>query len=465
MYPYMQRCATSTVSSIYPHIAKAVALKTISPPEASNLIAKAIMNGHAPPEVCPVSIQSWAYLVKSYVGREMYSLALAEINVCLDRGRVDKSRLLAHVADAYIDCLISTGVQRHRHQLIQAARFVASLHRRGLAMLVSDAVYDRLIDKLNRLPTKFGAIRVVSIALQNNVNLNTASWNVRLHEAVRISPDRALWTFRAMSNAGVSPDRWSITMLLACLRQDKTFTDQSLRLLDIAKKLGIYTEAVVTEEMALLKRDEQYKDVLTLFSHAFGSDALGQLGVQSSSGSDDSGAKRAFTLTPQALSLAIDALVRLNPHPESIEQIYSAYLDIIAGKSEFVGDVYSPSILIGAFAQHKETLERAMQILEEMRVSEAEPTVVSYTSMIDGLIKNGMIDLATRVIQYMRQADVEPNEYTWNLMHRGYKSVGDLTGMGLAEEMIKETKIEKPVDNQIYDFEEEQNEFVGTLSY
>lgn len=450
----MLRSCASAGLSVYSGISEAIAHKKISLTMASHLIAKAIDNGHEPPEKSPLTRIDMLYLIRGYMGREMNHYALREIRRCLRRGHIDAFTLLEPIADPYIRCLIADAVTPIRSratanssqvlsatQLKKAADFVASLHGHRVANAISGSTYDVLIEKFNAEPATYRAARIgtlAKIALANNVTLSTQSWNAVLEARGNVSPQKALDCFRKMRVQGAKPDVHTFHTLLRILSQDRSYSWQSQRIVYIAKRCGIYSEFVAVEEMAILKLQSRYQDLLTVFAKAYGPEILRELGLGFTPDPVDKDASlRWFNLTPEPLSLAIDALVRLNPSGESVGQLYKAYKRIRQGASRFQEDTYSPSIFIRAFARHTDTLEQSMEILESMRTSAAKPTVVSYTSVIEGLTRHGMIDLATKVLEYMQADNVEPNEYTWDTLFRGYKSVNDIPAMKAAEQMRK----------------------------
>lgn len=440
--------------SIYSQIRAAVSQKSIHPLKASAIIARAIENGHNPPEIMPSTRASLVYLISRYIKRDMNKYALDEVTRCLARGHVDDYTLLHPIAEEYISCLISQMDVRKDTQyrpnirarnLIVAAKFIAKLDHFQSANSISSKTYDRLIEKMQTCADNCNPAPVISIALKNKIPLNTSSWNVRLQCAARTSPTKVLQSFQQMTSNGVQSDKYTIAIVLNSLRKDATLFEKAHRIIDIAKHLDLYNEFVAVEEMSLWKRQGRYQDVLRTFADAFGPETLSQFGFQTQLGTTtttttSTARQYCLKVSKVSLSLMLDALVRLNTIPDHLEQLYQAYERFTKDKDEFLDDVHSPSIFIRAFANRTETLERAMELLEEMRAKGRKPTVVSYTNVIDGLTRHGMIDLATRVLQYMKNDGVKPNEYTWRILYKGYEHAGNKQAMDSAQRMIDEAQ-------------------------
>lgn len=435
--PNMSHFIVSYKAPIYSAIMESLSKSQVTAQKASSLVQKAIASGHDPPEIRASTRGNLMFLIKCFRNRKMHAKALAEIDRCLARGHIDRVKLLAPIADGYIISLISSSTQQEKkYRLLEAAQFICELNRKGLAGSVQARSYDTLIDKLRKLPVSSGIARLVSIAIKNKVPINTASWNERLKIAVRVSPERALLHFRFMKEAGVRPDKYSLSMMLHCLRQDDRHINNSLQLIEIAKRLNLYTEAIVTEEMALLKRNGRYEDLLTLFTQRFGPEILALFGLQTNYVTQDDPIRMpVLQVTPHALCLVIDALIRRNP--DDIDRIFRDYLEFTHGKAEFAKDIYTPSIVIAALAMHgdRKYLEKARQMLLDMRTSADKPTVVTYTGYIAGLTLNGRMDLVPEVLRWMKEDGKRPNKHTWDYLMKGYQAVDDKWAMKVARRM------------------------------
>ncbi|KAK9924368.1 hypothetical protein M0R45_032738 [Rubus argutus] len=64
--------------------------------------------------------------------------------------------------------------------------------------------------------------------------------------------------------------------------------------------------------------------------------------------------------------------------------------------------------------------------------------VITYTSLIDGLCKNGSTDLAFRIFHEMRERDCLPNLYTYSSLIFGLCQEGKADDERLLEEMERE---------------------------
>ncbi|KAL1569211.1 pentatricopeptide repeat-containing protein, mitochondrial-like protein [Salvia divinorum] len=90
-------------------------------------------------------------------------------------------------------------------------------------------------------------------------------------------------------------------------------------------------------------------------------------------------------------------------------------------KSGFVGDVFVRNELIHFYCE-KGKLSCADRVFRESEIRD----VVSWTSMIDGSVRNGMIDNALKMFDEMRETDVEPNDVTMVAVFSACAQRGDL---------------------------------------
>lgn len=428
------------VPQFYWSLDQQVLQKALHPLVASGIIAKAIQNGYPPPEDLARTRRSYRSLIRHYIRRNMAHNARDEIDRCLARGLVDDYVLLHPMADAYINCLLDTipagadGAERAK-SLVRAAQFLSKLQHGGQASIVPGKTYDRLIEKMNLLPIHCDAASVARKALNDNIALDIKSWNVHLSATAKHTPQTILQQFSRMTRSGVRPDKYSFGILLKCLRNQPDSIEKARKIIEVAKHLGIYNEHIAVEEMCLAKSDRQYQELLTIFSNAFGPTILNEFGFANPPTSTTAETKK-LKVGKAPLSIMVDALVRVNASPRNLKKLHTAYRSFVDGREEFRDDVYTPSIFIRAFANFTSTLERSLSILETMKQSDRPPTVVTYTGVIDGLCRAGMMDLASKVVKHMEENGVMPNVYTWTIMRDGYEDLYDEQGVRTCTEAL-----------------------------
>ena len=79
-------------------------------------------------------------------------------------------------------------------------------------------------------------------------------------------------------------------------------------------------------------------------------------------------------------------------------------------------------------AGQKKELGEAKKLFEEIKSEGLEPSVLSYTSLLNAYVRSGDLDGAQGVIELMRKAGCEPNVVTYTSLLKGYSQDGNLVG-------------------------------------
>ncbi|DBA92143.1 TPA: hypothetical protein ACH3X1_015865 [Trebouxia sp. C0004] len=99
-------------------------------------------------------------------------------------------------------------------------------------------------------------------------------------------------------------------------------------------------------------------------------------------------------------------------------------------------DVWSYSGLIKGFVQNNE-LQAALEILQEMKEADnITPNEVTYSTLIDGCVRAGVIDTGKELLSEMVAGGVKPNAVTYNTLIRAY-AMDDKEAFGMLNEMGK----------------------------
>lgn len=423
---------TSVPLTFYNQLLASTVAHEIHPLKTVELVQTAVKHGKAAPELADTTGGVFTSLVRAFVSRCQYESVLRLIEGSEERELVDQLELVAPVAKHYIDALIyghgqaimrqrqSREKQRHRSgrpttpsaDLEKAARFVQRLAAQDLLSQVPASVLSRLIQKLYEARATPSAVALVQLGLQHSVSLDVKSWNVLLqHEALQVdsAASRTLAAFDRMVAAGVKPDEQSLSILVNALRSDSEYTAIALAKLHGGREHGVWNKRLATLELTLLKRQRRYDDVLDRFARYFGTDVLATLGYSDIDGPIE-GDWAADTFV---ISLLVDTLVRRQPMAGDLQQLYLAYTRMVDARPEYDADCYTLSIFVAAMARHRELMTQAMELLEHMHRINLRPSVVTYTSVIDGLTLHGALRLASRVLAAMQERTIKPDARTF----------------------------------------------------
>ena len=421
---------------------------SIHPLQASKLIKSAIENGHSPPETIPSARSYLRNLIKVYANRGLSAHALEEINRCLQRGHIDECSLTFPIADVYLNLLISAQNSELSGKspslaLGRAARVLAKLDVEGQLWRVEPATFDRLIEAMSRpaVRAQCNPGPVFALALKHGVPLSTDSWNTRFLLAAKRghSAQSVLSLFRLMTTEHkVAMNKYTIPFVLKCISNDATQAEPVKRLVALSKQFGLFNEFVAIEELSNLKAQKKYSELLTTFATSFDSKLLLALGFQNT---PKLASQEAYLALPkQAISLVIYAITRLNPGRSDVRHLYEAYRRYISTRPELQQDVFATTVFVSAFAKDAKSMETAMELLEEMRKWDQKPTVVTYTKIIEGLVEHGAVDLAATILEYMGTDGVQPVEYTWYCLIRGYLLEGNFDGARLCYKHMRKSR-------------------------
>ena len=421
---------TATVpATFYDQLLASTAAREIHPLKTIDLLETAVQHGRAAPELVEPGGGVFNALVRAFVTQGQYESVVRLIEGSNARELVDQLELVAPIADHYIDGLIFRHGQRKMRQsrrgdvagmterqmqtpdLIKAVRFVQRLSAKDLLGHVSASVLSRLIQKLHEAKQTQHAVPLAQLCLAHSVELDVKSWSVLLHhQSLQIDAAQStLAIFDDMCAAGVDPDEQAVGLVVNALKTSSDHTDRALTILSEARDAGRWNKRLATAELSLLKRQKRYADVLEGFVRSFGSDVLRELGhYKGSEAVQGSWQPDAF-----AMSLLVDTLVRSHPEAEKLRELYIAYTHLIDARPEYDADRYTLSVFVAAFARHRELMTQAMELLESMHRRSLTPSVVTYTSVIDGLTMHGALRLASRVLVAMQERTIKPDARTF----------------------------------------------------
>lgn len=106
-------------------------------------------------------------------------------------------------------------------------------------------------------------------------------------------------------------------------------------------------------------------------------------------------------------------------------------------KSPYQPDLFTVNIVLRHYAR-KTDLQAMMDLIDRMPSFRLAPDLVTYTTLITGLLDAGKTSVARGILDVMQKANIEPNSYVYSLLIADLAKRGSSDAMASAEVMIQQ---------------------------
>ncbi|CAZ79272.1 unnamed protein product [Tuber melanosporum] len=278
---------------------------------------------------------------------------------------------------------------------------------------------------------------VIRKMLACNIVPTTETYNILMSKAVREGNEDTLKeAFQEMLQAGLSPTMVTYGILhkhykLVGKREEQVMVIRDAMMLD--KRLNVILASDILHAKVLAS--SSYMEVYTQFTRLFRPGALAALGLTSATrypvleklGPDHytiAIMMHAFCREDRGLRVAWRMY---REYQRVLREITNPYRAVLVKAGSFI-----PNSFMMALGAHQAGLHYAARVMEEMlqERSPIKPGVVSWSILLQILVKRGDMAEAERVIDLMRSKGVQPNAVTWTTLLNGYMTRHNLHKTG-----------------------------------
>ncbi|CUS14632.1 unnamed protein product [Tuber aestivum] len=278
---------------------------------------------------------------------------------------------------------------------------------------------------------------VIQKMLACNITPATETYNILMSKAVREgNEDTMKEAFQEMLQAGLSPSMVTYGILHKHYKQVGKREEQIMVIRDalmLDKRLSVILASDILHAKVLA--NSSYAEVYIQFTRLFRPGALAALGLTPATRYP-----MLEKLEPNHYTIAImmyafcreDRGLRVawkmyREYQRVLRETTNPYREVIIKADSFI-----PNSFMMAFGAHQGGLHYAASVMEEMLQvqSPIKPGVVSWSILLQILVKRGDMAEAERVIDLMRSKGVWPNAVTWTTLLNGYLTRINLYKMG-----------------------------------
>lgn len=238
-----------------------------------------------------------------------------------------------------------------------------------------------------------------------NIKPNITTYNVIIHNSVnKLDMETAIKFFNEIIESGITPDIVTFSTLLKGYLNvgDILKALEINRMLHKFRHFGIQPNRIYN--VCLMKVYIQNKDFLNaekVFQSIINSDI-------------------------QSLTLYLKILLQKSKDKNSTYNLYKRFLqDFDNYKFKFPPDNYFFTIFISSFAQRFHDMNLAIELFEEMKKREINPSIVTYSILIDGFALNGQVDKAVEYFENLKKDSIEPNVYVYTCLIKAWVQVNN----------------------------------------
>ncbi|PWW75280.1 hypothetical protein C7212DRAFT_358155 [Tuber magnatum] len=278
---------------------------------------------------------------------------------------------------------------------------------------------------------------VIRKMLACNITPTTETYNILMSKAVREgNEDTMKEAFQEMLQAGLSPSMVTYGILhkhykQVGKREERIMVIRDAMMLD--RRLNVILASDILHAKVLAS--SSYAEIYTQFTRLFRPGALAVLGLASATRYP-----MLEKLEPNHYTTAImmyafcreDRGLRVawrmyREYQRVLREISNPYRAVLVKAGRFI-----PNSFMMAFGAHRGGLHYAAAVMEEMlqERSPITPGVVSWSILLQILVKRGDMAGAERVIDLMRSKGTQPNAITWTTLLNGYMARHNLHKTG-----------------------------------
>jgi len=268
---------------------------------------------------------------------------------------------------------------------------------------------------------------VIRKMLACNIAPTTETYNILMSKAVREgNEDTMKEAFQEMLQAGLSPTMVTYGILHKHYKQVGKREEQIMVIRDalmLDKRLNVILASDILHAKVLAS--VSYAEVYTQFTRLFRPGALSALGLTSAAGYPT-----LEKLEPNhyTISIMMYAFCREDRGLRVAWRMYREYQRVlreVANPHRAVlvkAGSFIPNSFMMAFGTHQVGLHYAATVMEEMlqERSPVKPGVVSWSILLQILVKRGDMAEAEQVIDLMTSKGAQPNAVTWTTLLNGY---------------------------------------------
>jgi pentatricopeptide repeat protein len=106
-------------------------------------------------------------------------------------------------------------------------------------------------------------------------------------------------------------------------------------------------------------------------------------------------------------------------------------------KSPYEPDLFTVNIVLRHYARKKD-LQAMMDLIDRLPTFRLAPDLVTYTTLISGLLDAGKPSAAKGILDVMQKANIQPNSYVYSLLIADLAKKGSSDAMVSAEALIRQ---------------------------
>lgn len=274
---------------------------------------------------------------------------------------------------------------------------------------------------------------VIQKMLACNIAPTTETYNILMSKAVREgNEDTMKEAFQEMLQAGFSPTMVTYGILHKHYKQVGKKEEQIMVIRDalmLDKRLNVILASDILHAKVLASAS--YAEVYTQFTRLFRPGALAALGLASAARYP-----MLEKLEPNHYTISImmyafcreDRGLRVawkmyREYQRVLREVTNPHRAVLVRAGSFI-----PNSFMMAFGAHQVGLHYAATVMEEMlqEQSPIKPGVVSWSILLQILVKRGDMAEAEQVIDLMASKGVQPNAVTWTTLLNGYMAKHNL---------------------------------------
>ncbi|CAB4392111.1 unnamed protein product [Rhizophagus irregularis] len=266
-------------------------------------------------------------------------------------------------------------------------------------------IFTTLINHHLRLLNIEKCEQLFQIMKSYNIKPNIITYNVIIHNSViKLDMETAIKFFNEIIESGIKPDIVTFSTLL----KGYLNVGDTLKALEINRMLHEFKHFEIQPNRAynvlLMKAYIQNKDFLN-------AEKVFQSIINSNI---------------KSLTLYLKILLQKSKDKNSIYNLYKNFLqDFDNYRFKFPPDNYFFTIFISSFAQRFQDMNLAIELFEEMKNREINPSIVTYSILIDGFALKGQVDKAVEYFENLKKDSIEPNVYTYTSLIKAWVQVNN----------------------------------------